>query len=359
MSHRSDNHLTAAVVGGGAGGRLSLKALHHASRFNLVAATDLRPEVCRELQTLYPGIQTFIDYREMFAQCPTDVVCVSTWPPSHEEVTMAALSLPLRGILVEKPIGHTAASGRRILNAVKQRNLPVAVPHGLLANDNALEVLRRVQGGEIGDLKLVEIQCRGWDIINAGIHWLHYYVTLTGGERMDFVMAICDASTRTYRDGMQVETAGVTYAQTTTGIRVVMHTGDDVLVNQADKKTLFRLVGSAGVIEFWGWEKGFNIQNAEHPRPERITAPALPVRGHQFHLEAMADQIDSGVPDYRLADNSLLALEICEGAYLSSRHQCRVHFPVDQFQPPVRPAWDPGMPYAGEGGGRDGRNLPT
>lgn len=347
--------LTASVVGGGAGGRLSLKALMQSERFDLVAATDLRPEVCADLEQKFPGIRTFTDYRRMFEACPTDVVCVSTWPPSHEEVTMAALDLPLKGILVEKPLGHTAASGRRLLDAIKAKRLPVAVPHGLLGNDTPRDIIARVRRGEIGDLKLVEIQCDGWDIINAGIHWIHFFVSLTGGEPMSFVMAQCDASSRTYRDGMQVETVAVTYGQTVSGVRVIMHTGDKVLVNREGKETLFRIVGTAGVIEFWGWERGFDLLNAAHPTPTRITPDPMPVRGHRFHLETMADMIADGKPDYTLADNSLLALEICEGAYISGRHGCQVTFPVDQFVPPTRPQWDPGKPYSGSGGGRDGR----
>lgn len=92
-------------------------------------------------------------------------------PPSHETVALDALALlPLAGILVEKPLGHTVASGRRILEAIKSKNLPMAVPHGLVAKRTPLEIIKQVQQGEIGDLKLVEIQCRKWDIINAGIH---------------------------------------------------------------------------------------------------------------------------------------------------------------------------------------------
>jgi hypothetical protein len=37
--------------------------------------------------------------------CASDVVCVSTFPPSHEEVALAALDLRLKGMLVEKPLG--------------------------------------------------------------------------------------------------------------------------------------------------------------------------------------------------------------------------------------------------------------
>jgi hypothetical protein len=174
---------------------------------------------------------------------------------------------------------------------------------------------------------------------------------------MDYVMALCETSTRTYRDGMQVETTAVTYAQTKSGIRVVMNTGDDVLVNEEGQNTLFRLVGTAGQITFWGWANAYHILNAEFPHGKRVVPPPLPGTAHQRHLERMADMIASGDADYAIPESSLLALEICEGAYLSSRHRCKVTFPVDAFRPPAPQDWDPGMPYSGQGGGRDGRKL--
>jgi predicted dehydrogenase len=334
-----------------------MRGLHDSDRFELVAVADLKPEVCQALATQYPSLQTFASHEEMFAACPTDVVCVSTYPPTHEAIARDALQLALKGILVEKPLGHTAASGRRTLAAVKEKGLPMAVPHGLLVKQTPLEIIARVQGGEIGELKLVEIQNNGWDIINAGIHWLNFFVVLTGCEEMAYVMALCEASTRTYRDGMQVETTAVTYAQTIGGIRVVMNTGDEVLVNRDGQSTLFRLVGTAGQIEFWGWTNGYRIVNAKFPDGKRIVPTPLPGTPHQRHLEYMADMIDSGQIDYLVPESSLLALEICEGAYISSRHRCKVTFPVDTFLPPPRPDWDPGVPYSGQGGGRDGRKL--
>jgi hypothetical protein len=67
--------------------------------------------------------------------------------------------------------------------------------------------------------------------------------------------------------------------------------------------------------------------------------------------------IHAGRPDYTIPESSLLALEIIEGAYLSSRERCKVTFPVDRFESPPPSDWDPGMPYSGSGGGRDGRKL--
>jgi predicted dehydrogenase len=349
--------LTACVVGGGSGGRLSIKGLLDSDRFELAAVADIDPAVRKELGERLPGVKVFSSHEKMFAACPTDVVCVSTYPPTHEPVAMDALQLSLKGILVEKPLGDTAASGRRTLVAIQDRHLPMAVPHGMLVHATPLDILSRVRRGEIGELKLLEIQNNRWDIINAGIHWIDFFVTLTGGEEMDYVMAICESSTRTYRDGMQVETTGVTYAQTKSGVRVVMNTGDDVCVNREGKAALFRLVGTAGQIEFWGWENAYHLLNAEFPEGRTFTPAPLPGTAHQRHLEHMAGMIDSGKVDYTIPEGSLVALEICEGAYVSSRHRCKVTFPVDKFVPPAPPDWDPGRPYSGQGGGRDGRKI--
>ena len=357
------NHtkLTAAVIGGGMGGQLSLNALAASDAFELVAAADLREDVRAQLAARFPGLRTFADHQALFRDCPVDVVCVSTYPPSHEPVTMDALAMlasrPLKGILVEKPLGHTYASGQRILQAIRDKGLPMAVPHGMLAKRTTLEILARVQGGEIGDLKLVEIQCNTWDIINAGIHWLNFFVMLTRQEPVDFVMALCDASTRTYRDGMQVETAAVTYAQTRSGIRVVMNTGDDVLINEPGHMFLFRLVGTLGTIEFYGWESPYRLLNAAHPSGLVITPQEMPVTGHRYHLENLARHVDAGTADYSIPESSLRALELCEAAYVSSQYGCRVKLPLESFDPPPKSDWCPGQPYSGYGGGRDGRKL--
>jgi len=348
---------TASVVGAGAGGRLSMDALKASDRFELVAAADINADARKAIEKDYPGVKMFAGHKEMFNACPTDVVCVSTWAPSHEEVALAALKLPLKGILVEKPLGDTAGAGSRILRAIQAKKLPMAVPHNLVTLPTPVEVIRRVRAGDIGELKLVEVQCTGWDIINAGIHWLHFVVTLTGNEPIDHVMAVCESSTRTYRDGMQVETTAVTYAVTRSGIRVVMNTGDFVKINTEGKGLLFRIVGTKGLIEFWGWGGGYWIVNAADPGGRLVEPAPFAVAGHRKHLENMAAMIDSGKPDYAIAEASLAALELCEGAYVSSRHRCKVTFPVEKFKAPAESDWNPGRPYSGTGGGRDGRKL--
>ncbi|MCJ7751377.1 MAG: Gfo/Idh/MocA family oxidoreductase [Armatimonadetes bacterium] len=348
---------TAVVVGGGAGGRLSLNALQASDRYDLRAVADISLAARETLAKDFPGVAVFDSHQEMFAKCPTDIVCVSTWAPSHKEVTEAALKLPLKGILVEKPLADTHAAGAEVLAMIKQRSLPMAVPHNLLVSTHAKEILQRVGAGDIGRLCLIEIECSEWDIINAGIHWLNYVCWLIGREPVDYVMAACDTSSRTYRDGIQVETMAVTYAQARSGVRIVMHTGDYVTTTREGKDVLFRLVGTEGLIEFWAWESAYFVVNAQAPEGKLVEVPRTG-KGHQEQLENMARQIDEGRTDYAIAESSLAALELCEAAYLAGKHRCKVDLPLASFTPPPPNDWEPGKPYSGTGGGRDGRNLP-
>ena len=348
---------SASVVGAGLGGRLSMGGLAASERYKLTAVADISPAALKQAHKDYPDAKLFDSYQEMFAECPTDVVCVSTYAPSHTQIALEALKLPLKGILVEKPLANTAKDGHTILSHIRAKALPAIVPHGMLVSYHVPEILHKVHAGDIGELVMVEIESAKWDIINAGIHWVNFFMVLVKNEPIDSVMAICDTSTRTYRDGMQVETAAVCYAQTRSGTRLVMNTGDDIIPTTEDRDTVFRLVGRKGIIEFWAWPNEYEIINAQHPQGQRIVVQGEPSVGHQRHLEALADQMDKGEPDYTVAQSSLMALEVCEAAYMSSRHRCRVKFPLDTFTPPQETDWDPGAPYSGKGGGRNGNQL--
>jgi len=349
---------SASIVGGGAGGRLSLNALRSSDRYEPLAVADISSAAREALARDYPGIAVFDSHEAMFRECPTDIVCVSTWAPSHKTITEAALQLPLTGILVEKPLAETTADGAAILSAIRGRGLPMAVPHGLLVASHAREILERVRSGEIGELLLLEIECSGWDIINAGIHWLNYAHVLNRGAPAQSVIAACDTSSRTYRDGVQVETVAVTYVQASNGVRIVMNTGDYVTTTREGRDTVFHIVGTKGLIEFWAWESAYHLVSRAHPEGLLVQVAPAPIAGHRRHLERLAEEMDRGVVDYTVAESSLAALEMCEAAYLSCKHRCKVELPLASFTPPAANDWEPGKPYAGTGGGRDGRKLP-
>jgi len=345
--------LTAAVVGAGVGGSLSIRALRESPRYELVAVADVRPGA---LAPHSGDVATFTDYRDMLSAVTPDVVCVSTYAPTHEEIARAAIKLPVRGLLVEKPLSDTTAGGRAILDLAGRLGVPLVVPHGLMAMSGPLEIVARVRSGAIGGLRLVEIESSGWDVINAGIHWLQFFLALVSPEPVVSVLAAADTSTRTHRDGMRVETEAAVLARCRDGVRMVLNTGDVLPIMDGHTDALVRVIGTEGVIEYAPWENTYTAVIAGEPRATVAPAP-FPTSGHRRHLDHLADLVAAGTTDDLVPETSLAALEVVEAAYLSHRVRAAVTLPLSAYAAPPPTGWDPGSPYSGAGGGRDGRRL--
>ena len=347
--------LSASVIGSGSGGRLSIAALIASPRFRLVGVTDISPEARARVERDFPGVPVFADHEAMFAAAPADVVCVSTYAPTHLELARAGADSGARGLLVEKPLGDTTGAGAEIVATMRSRGLPMVVPHGLMALPGPLRLIDDIREGAIGTLRTVQMECTGWDIVNAGIHWIQFFVALVDPDPVRFVLAAADTSTATFRDGMQVETTAVTLARTEAGVRLLLETGDHVPIARPDTACLMRFVGDEGHIEYAAWDNGYTLVG----RDGRVEVAGDPdtVTGHRRHLEHLADLIESGTTDWSVPETSLRALEVVESAYLSHRLGAAVNLPLSSFVPPDAAPWDPGAPYGGVGGGRNGREL--
>ena len=369
VSDRDVEPLSALVVGAGSGGTGSIRALAESPRYTLRGVADISPAARQRVAAAHPDVAVFADHREALQTLQPEVVCVSTWPPSHVPVALDALAAgSLRGLLLEKPISHIWREGRRLVDELRRRDLPCVVPHGLVVSSQGRAVIDLVQAGAIGALRLVWIECRGWDILNAGIHWLHFALQVLRGPFVE-VQCACDRSTRTFRDGMQVETVASLVVTAADGARIALHTGDEVPLSAAAAGTLIRLVGDEGLIELPGWEPRYRIVSARQRAGAHDAAGgvgevqvAAGPPSHAAYLDRLADQVAAGTPQWEQVELSLAALELCDAAYTSARERRAVSLGDGNGLRAATGAaksgdWDPGRPYSGSGGGRDGRRL--
>ncbi|MCK1571208.1 Gfo/Idh/MocA family oxidoreductase [Bradyrhizobium sp. 174] len=358
MNRRSGNKLTATVIGAGHGGSNTINALLASDRYELIGVADMSEAARARVNDKTGGaVKTYAAADELLKASPADVVCIATFPGTHLPLTRDAVATGyVRGLLIEKPLGETTASGHQILGLVKAAKLPMVVPHWLMACSASLQVLSDVRNGRIGNLRVVEIECTNWDMHSTGPHLIQYFLALVSPSNVQEVLMAADVSTRTFRTEMQVETEAVTFARTTNGVRLIVNTGDDISMSRKGACIFMRITGQNGFIEFDTFKDSYTVVASGQDRVE-VSVEPFATKPNQRHLEHLADQIESGERDYLIPDQSLSALEVVEAAYQSRRYSKLVSLPLTPETLSSPPKWDPGAPYDGKAGGRDGRQF--
>ena len=313
--------LNAAVIGCGLGGGLSLDALHLSDHFRLVAASDLNGDARQKTGDRYPDLQLFQDYRDMLSSCTIDVVCIATPAPSHAPLAYDVLNYSVRGLLLEKPIACNVATAEALLTEIMTRQLPVVVPHGMLALPAPREIADRIRGGDIGRVESIEIQ-NSVDLLNGGIHWLVYLLELLDDNAPQELTASFDVDGRIVNDGVQVESLGTTRLTMQSRASIVLHSGtrlqpeSSVLPKEEQRGAIFRICGTVADIEFSAWAGNYWLGELASGtgRLIRCSADSDPTY-HQVFLEQLAMQVAATKPDYHVARLSVAALRLIETAY--------------------------------------------
>ncbi|MFE5429556.1 Gfo/Idh/MocA family protein [Peribacillus simplex] len=157
------------MVGGGRLGQVGYKhrigALRDNTAFQLVAgAFDIDPARGKDFG-LNIGVaeeRCYPDYKTMFAEeakCEEglEVVSIATPNGTHYEICKAALLAGLH-VICEKPLFFTTEEVLEIKALAEEKGKIVGVTYGFSGNQLLLQMRAMVEKGEIGDVRLVDLQ---------------------------------------------------------------------------------------------------------------------------------------------------------------------------------------------------------
>ncbi|MHC4574552.1 MAG: Gfo/Idh/MocA family oxidoreductase [Planctomycetota bacterium] len=157
--------LRVAVVGirGQGGGHIG--RFHGSEGARVVAICDVDEKVLNERAADFrkrnEKVGTYIDYRQMLdADKSIDIVSIAT--PDHQHVPVAAHAiLAGKDVYIEKPMSHTIAEGRYLVNLARKYNR--IVQHGTQSrsSEGVREGIEYVQSGKLGKCRLAKaINCQ-------------------------------------------------------------------------------------------------------------------------------------------------------------------------------------------------------
>lgn len=169
------------LIGAGAIGKIRADALAQSPVCELVGVTDLDEGRAR---TAAPNAEYYADAEALIAARDVDALIISTPPPLHEPLSVAAASAG-KHVLVEKPMAATPDACERMIAAARKAGtlLTVGYNHRYF---EALKLVRDVaRSGEIGTLSHVRAYTGHRGLSEFKAPWMYDKQVMGGGALMD------------------------------------------------------------------------------------------------------------------------------------------------------------------------------
>ncbi|MEW9872149.1 Gfo/Idh/MocA family protein [Arthrobacter sp. HS15c] len=225
---------TAAVIGCGDVSAVHLEAIAKLDGVSLVAVCDADPQRLAAAVAAY-GVPGFADHLSLIEAVRTDVVHICTPHDQHASVAADCLERGVN-VIVEKPLAHTLAEGRRLVEAASAGRAKIAVCFQNRYNATAQAMHALLASGELGPVVGASAtvmwqrapeyyQSRPWRgtwaggggglMMNQAIHTVDLLQWLVG----DVVTVTGNASTRFLGGTIEVEDTAEFVAEHANGAR--------------------------------------------------------------------------------------------------------------------------------------------
>lgn len=164
--------VTIGLIGCGYWGANLLRNLTKIKEVNIKWVAELRSERRSELKRLYSRPKFTESYAKIFDDQEINAVVIATPTTTHFEITMQALEAG-KHCLVEKPFVKSSESVEKLCAVAEERALVLMVDHLLLYHPAVVEMLRRINDDEIGQIHYAYSQRLNLGIIrdNENVLW--------------------------------------------------------------------------------------------------------------------------------------------------------------------------------------------
>lgn len=130
---------------------------------------DVDASRLKAVKSDYPHLRTTNDYREVLAAREVDAVVIATPVSTHAELAEAALRAG-KHVLVEKPLAHSSAAARKLVELADARGLVLMVGHTFLFSPAVRYLRDLIRSGELGEIYYAHSQRLNLGLFQADIN---------------------------------------------------------------------------------------------------------------------------------------------------------------------------------------------
>lgn len=322
------------IIGFGNIGQIHSKVLAHHKDARVVAIATRHP--ARLSTTDKPPVEVYADYRELLMRSDVDLVSVCTPSGQHAAQALDALAAG-KHVVVEKPLAMDLASGNRMVQTARERELFLSVISQRRLEPQNLYLKGVLDDGSLGRPVLGEALLRwyrdqsyydsadwrgttkedGGVLMNQGIHLidlLRWYM----GPTTEVSGTV---STLTHR--MEAEDTGVATLRFTSGALGIIAATTSAPPGLPEELNLFFEEGSVSVhgSQVARWE----VPNVPPPPSIEVSESgavdptAIGAQGHLRQWEDIIDALQTGREPAVTGEEALASLAVVLDVYESAR----------------------------------------
>jgi len=144
--------LNVAVIGCGSWGRNHARVYKELQRSALLAVADVNESVAEEVGEMY-NVDWYKDPDKVFDRPDIEAVSICTPSVTHADIALTAIKAG-KHVLVEKPMTDTIDEAESLIRVAETQGVYLAVGFVERFNPAVNETVKKVSGGEIGDVIL-------------------------------------------------------------------------------------------------------------------------------------------------------------------------------------------------------------
>ena len=141
------------VIGCGYWGPNLVRNFNALSGCEMVVCCDKDESKLKRMKTLYPGIETTTDHRDLL-DGDLDAVCIATPVWTHFPLAKDCLSAD-KHVLVEKPFASSSKECTELIELAEERQKVLMVGHTFEYSASVNKIKEIIQGGDLGEILYV------------------------------------------------------------------------------------------------------------------------------------------------------------------------------------------------------------
>jgi predicted dehydrogenase len=176
------------IIGAGFARTVQIPAFQKIAGAEVVSIASAHRENAEKVARDF-GIAHYTDnWRETVERDDVDLICITTPPVFHREMTLYALD---RGkhILCEKPMAMNAAEALEMLEKSKEKNVLALIDHELRFLNGRRRAFEMIRAGEIGKIRHAKYNFRAPHRGDAGLPWTWWSDEKQGGGALGAIVS--------------------------------------------------------------------------------------------------------------------------------------------------------------------------